>query len=445
MTLATFTGLADLAAGTLEIRPSQEGQSFAPGTANFAIPEPGGVTVANVPGTFWKNESTEHGCGLVPTWGGRVTVTNRYSGSYVSGVYAQIYDFTGGTGNEACNSNAAPSDFDLSMGIWSYQVVATTSSEVTWAFDYVTGSQFTFRGRILGAKLTHATATQPIRGPARANGSSTAFPVENGIGFVAADGTVSATTDLTGFPRAVAPDSTNGRIWYASLYGVVGYTNGTGGADQHIHWSYAAPVDEGRDIAVDATDATKAWLLTSDYGLDGNHGGLRAVTLSPLAFGDTSATFSGTPGALVAAPGTLYVTNTTNSTIDVWAIPAMSRTSYATSGVAGCGSPDRMLLHSSGDVWFTASAAICKMTAAGVVSKVADAVSPTGICMGSDGNVWYAREQGLVRVVAGETTPWVVDAFPAFSVGNHPSCTTGSGGFWAASDDGGVQLVRYEP
>jgi hypothetical protein len=447
--IATFTVKVDSVAGTIGIHSEPATVGNAAGVAALVI-EPAGVLVQNNAAGPWFNESTEHGCGLIPTWGSRVTITNLFPSSYLSGVYARITDFNGGTGNEACNPEPSPTGFSAGLGIWSYGLVGTTSIEKSWTFNYVSAARFTFHGEILGAKMTNfSTGSSPIRGQLKANGTNTVFPTEGGIGFIEPNGTVTSTGGSPGtIPDtvvALATDAGHGRIWYAALLGHVGYTDGLGGNVATQTWLWNAS-DMGFDIAQDAVSADLAWLLTTDFSANG---ALRSVsTGTPPTLG-SAGTFAGRPGGMATAGTNIYVTNTTNSTIDVWtaATPvadAPTRGVPIDTASAGCGSPGQ-ILWINGNLWFTAASAICKMTLAGVVTKVADAASPTGMCSGSDGNIWYIRPDAMVRVIPGEVTPWSVEPSPQFQGGTQPSCTSGSGGFWMATNFGQTQITRVEP
>jgi streptogramin lyase len=105
-----------------------------------------------------------------------------------------------------------------------------------------------------------------------------------------------------------------------------------------------------------------------------------------------------------------------------------------------------------GDMWFTASDAVCRMTRAGVVSRVVAASAALDLCTGPDGNVWYTRAtgdvavSGVVRVLeTAEATPWVANVAPTFQAGTRPCCASGAGGFWTLANCVGTQAVKVEP
>jgi hypothetical protein len=169
--LAEFTGHVDPARGTFVIEtvtPTAAGRAagiVAQSLSDLEV-DSDGITGSGPTGTVEIVSGTARqgasGCGRADSVCADVTVRSFYTRS-IANVYAEIYTMVPATGNEAFNSSTASNGLSDALGLWSYGTLAAggaagDSVTRTWGFNSVSSTDFTFRGRVVGA-LTYTNYT----------------------------------------------------------------------------------------------------------------------------------------------------------------------------------------------------------------------------------------------------------------------------------------------
>jgi adhesin/invasin len=166
--VATFTGEADLAAGTLvitargasrgealtELEVVQDGQ---PGTGpddTVELVTEGAAAVAG-------------GCGAVDAFEGRVRLRSFYTSACLRNAYVEILQIAP-SGREACNSAPAVPGVSSALGLFAYGTLAKkglagSSASAAWRFRLPDATHFSFRGRIV-ADVVAACASPGLPG-----------------------------------------------------------------------------------------------------------------------------------------------------------------------------------------------------------------------------------------------------------------------------------------
>ncbi len=478
--LATFVADADPGTGTIRfhVEPTPIGRVMG---GALVIPD-GSVSLHST--GVWTNR-TDKGCSGIATWGAEVYAQNGYaSPEYLTGIHAEITDFTGGGGNTPCNGlppASVPAGIDGSLGVWYLGMagvevtpgVGGSSPSTRWAFAYVSGTSFTFRGRVLGvnaANLQGLSYATPL-GRLRANGSTMAYTAPGGIGFLDAAGTQtfngSVAESIADNVVAIAPDPGNSRIWFLAGWSV-GFTDGKGTLDRAMtDWENGDLADYVPvDIVRDPSDGGVAWMLV-----------YRDATVYAVA----RVTWTGTeitvdristranqnvPTSLVALGSKLYVSEPGAVSITIWdtgGSGALAGTTYAPTGVcadlAYTGGNMMLAVGPDGQAWFPAKNAICKVAADGTFATVATplaAATTSGkdaaaqsLCVGSDGEAWYLRQEGTVRVqvtssdwtLRGPTAIWL--AVTSSADGTRLVAADSGGNFYNSGDSGVTWLGPY--
>jgi hypothetical protein len=443
--LATFTGEADLQAGTLTIQTTPVPAASVAGMKAITVLD-ADVTVANkvVSGNPFSNVAQGAGrlCTVSPpftgnVWGATVTITNRLTDTMLGGVYAEITSFNGATGQESCSSAAAPPDLSATNGLWSYpQIVASGTGEKDWVFKFASSSKFTFGGRIIGVKITKgdwtgaslSAATQrPVNNKSTVTYSwqddpttaiadaGTYIAVANnpgsgsfGIDFV--NKTTGAYVSTVNTPAKVTSLAAGGtRLWFGTVGDTgsrfyVGYVNadGTGSAtsDQAgaLVTSATHPV---KAIVADPTDATKAWVLW----FDGTADAYVARYTPGSGLGTETAIGGPAYSMLVGTDNRLYVAVSSGSTIDAYTLGTGTAVLDASYGSDPCYSPWAIVQRrSGGDMYFTSTSEnlagqkrTCRITTGGAVTEVGSVTSsryPRNIAVNAAGRVWNATGDG---------------------------------------------------
>jgi len=151
--VSEFVGFADVDNGKLTFSPSGEVGTEQQGLVEATV-EQNGVPNDGSPGTVeLVTESTGLAttCGGAPSFDGSVRVRSFY-GTPLRNVHVEITEMSPATGKEACNS-ADPGTTGLSnaFGLFSYgNLPACNGSAVAnWAFNNTSGTNFSFRGRVM--------------------------------------------------------------------------------------------------------------------------------------------------------------------------------------------------------------------------------------------------------------------------------------------------------
>ena len=459
--LATFTGTVDTEAGTFDIRVDPD-PTASPQRASLVITEPSEVTVASATPFFG---GTPVFCGGVSraVWGATVTVTNQMASTRLGGTYAEITEFVGGTGLEACNGAATPpAGISGQYGAWSFGVIAPGASSAgnLWRFKYSTASQFTFRGRIVAAKVDTFASESTI-------GTSTPPPVDAGSYMVFADNTAAtlwfvdaagarvASTAIAARATALAVDRTNGLVWYTTVdsggSSWIGHVNLTGGGkvefDAGAAWGSALGFTL---IAADPSGSPgKAFAYSSlaeevfffDSSLLGivttnavSNPPLASIAVGPLEAGGTRWIY-GTTTAVAGTSGTIEKWSTAGSTI------------VGARDVGGtCAGPRGILLGPDGKMWFQTTNRVCTATTPGLAFSTfavqrSSVPGTTILCTAPDGTVWSPSGSSLYRV--GDSTH---DNYNVSVTGmTMTGCSSGAGYLWGLSSGGTGTIVRIQP
>ncbi len=417
--LGTFTADVDLAAGTFEIRtnPAAGKSSGTAGSAALANLD-ASVTVANV-GLAWIDAATPAciSAGSPRTWGAVVTVKNNLSATTLSGVYAEITSFVGGTGLESCSNATVPTGLDGQYGLWSYGSIApgATSSQSNWIFKYATASKFSFSGRIVGVKVDPANVASGTQRAVTSfwnaynaladNGTTVLVAGDtSGIDFVdSSTGLFQQTVATAGLVDAIAVAPN--RIWYSTRVGNtsyrVGWMNRDGGAAGSAIVSVAINAGWIFTITPDPTfPDTKAWFVYE------NRSSLTYIQSYTIGTGPGTATTTGalSYGAALGSDNRLYV-STSDKYIHVFSLGADPATEVGSGWYTGidCGSgvPQAVAkgLDSTLYVGF-GSGAVCSVTTAGIFAlKGSAAASVNSVNATASSEVWAAAgTTGIKRV-----------------------------------------------
>ena len=446
VTLATFTADVDLAAGTIAIRAKPTEAGTRAGFGSLAVD--GDVDLTN--DSVWINSTTDHGCGteapFPATWGAEVRITSLLSNpTSLGGVYAEIYDIGGGTGNTSCNMVAAPTGFIGTYGLWSYGTIRPGESATTpWTFNYVSATSFTFYGRIVAAKvdtLTLLPTVYPGEQTIGDNGANIVYASDEDpwLQFVNYNGTNGGHSILLpAYATAIAPDPTDGLIWLTtepdtSGDELVGYLPSAGTAE--------VLADGGSGlggIAPDPAVANRAWYRSEAGGY------IRSIVVgTPTPELGTPIDTPFVPHGLAFGPGPgakLFVTSPADNQIMRFSGAGVFEDSFETP--PGCLGPTAIILGPDGQLWFTAvtSNAVCRMTVAGAFTPVAIDVTGPGQIVSDGTNVWVTGS-ALNEVVRVDT------AGPGYQIllpeGAGASGLTFGGSFlWAVNVNNG--LIRIQ-
>lgn len=150
--LLEFTGTVDVLARTLTLRPLDRDREGVATRALSELPVGSGGTVGTVE---LANEAAPttvvDGCGSgVNSFEGGVYIHSFFTEA-LSDVFVEITSMTPGTGNEGCLD--APDQLGLSstLGLFSYGDIPSEGNALaTWRFRNVSGTNFTFVGRVMG-------------------------------------------------------------------------------------------------------------------------------------------------------------------------------------------------------------------------------------------------------------------------------------------------------
>ena len=161
--VATFTGEADVAAGTLVVTSldASSGQALqdipvvrdgVPGVGpddTVELVTEGAATVAG-------------GCGAVDAFEGRIRLRSFYVSSCLRNAHAEILQLVP-SGREACNSAPAVPGVSSALGLFSYGTLAKkglagSSASAVWRFKLPDATAFTFRGRIVADVVPECTS-----------------------------------------------------------------------------------------------------------------------------------------------------------------------------------------------------------------------------------------------------------------------------------------------
>ncbi len=387
VTLATFTADVDTAAGTFVFRTDPVTSNGASGPGHMAFVEPTEVTVAS--SAAWSNVSTEKGCGLVPTWGASVTVTNKIaSPTSIGGVYAEITAFAGPAGTTACNAvanTARPAGMSNSLGLWTYGTLlpATGAASVSWAFNYTSGAKFSFSGRIVGVKVTSYAALPPstrTAGNMAPYGSYMVYGAPSGTTatIVYANASTGVLDSQVTVPSnvltGVAGDATNSRVWFLSESsstgpGYVGVVADPGHVVSSATDDNAAPFN----VIIDPRDKTLAWFINQAVAPAGYIRSARYTPGSPgtIALSPTKTSLASYPQYMaMGLNNNLYVANgasgiTEYTTSAVTGVATWSK-DYP-SGVNCNGAAALMWVPSTSTLWVAANTSgyVCSVTISG--------------------------------------------------------------------------------
>jgi hypothetical protein len=420
VTLATFTAVVDTDAGTILIETQSPDAGGVPIPGALVLASPSEVTVANN-GSPWNN-STAHGCGGIATWGASVTVTNKLTGTSLVGLYAEITDFVGGTGNEACNGvapAATPTGLNGQYGLWSYPTLAAGAGASTdWTFRYVSAAKFTFHGRIVGAKVdAYTIAMAPAAMPSNTTRTVGAIGTGGVVGKI-----VVGAVPVTGNPAlvfldpvtgaesgsrasmssasvvaSVGSDLVNNRVWYTSGTNV-GYVNGTNQAVRIESPNKSRPA---ASIVVDPTNTLRAWVveptnarLRSFFAnnpgttVTRNSGSAAGSNPVALVFGVSNSLFVTSASGIqeFSVPATITGTATLRQTYPVPTSP--------TSGYRCAGPASLAYDPNTATLWIGAltNGVVCSVTFTGSIgartarwTEVASQVNPTALAIGLTG------------------------------------------------------------
>lgn len=415
VTLATFTGKVDAAAGTFEVRTDEPAPRQVRGGL-VTIPTDGvAATIANS-GASWNRTSRGASiCANAAVTGANVVVTAKYpSPTFLGGVYAQIDSILSGTGVQACTGNldATPPDgLSNTWGLWSYGSLGANGT-ATAEWDFVTGSaaSFTFRGSlrgVVGDQFAYgASSPSP---PAMAGALDdlrrvVAYsPATRGIvyvtsggaiAFVNLDGTLDKVyTPAAGAIQTLAVHPTASTVWFTKWTNVSGSNSLSYGLLQ-ADGTLVGEQTYGEDglvtnIAPDPNDATGLRALF----VDTNTGGGRILAVQNNGgsdFGLSAATPTDIPVRDLAfgGDGKLYVTGQTNTLRVCTTHPALSAdcttTIAATGGnpwtVATLAAPDKVAYGVRGT-------AIYKVASSGAQTQVG-AFSSIPVQVAS-GAIWF--------------------------------------------------------
>ncbi len=460
LTLAYFTGVVDPAARTVTLRsePTLAAQVIRAGP--LVIPSPGEVTVTSS-GEWFDLTPTDRGCGEIPTWGAEVTVTSQLDPTWLSGVYAEITDMGGVTGDEACNPVPAPAGMSNDYGLWSYGALKPWAPDVTqtWIFNLTTTASFTFHGRIVAAKVDDLSVASPPSGLAIATIDGDVVYYGAGTSDfrlfrVNSSGTLVATS-ARALPDTALSIATTPAKWFWYVTGAadgknhVGYfdANLTGGADVRLT-DFGSNTDI--QIVADPGNSDRAWFVTS-----------ASQYLGWIAAGSPPSVQSyylwmGRPSGLAIGPGfeaalsTIYVTFPDDKLISMHLSSDPSTWgAVGTVTVPGCEGPNQIVLGPDGNMYYVTSDSryICKVdTTTSDASKVSTTLA-AWLCPGVDGAVWYVAASptdalGRFTPVANPTVE--SEIWEILTPGTPHQCASGGGYMWAVDSTNSL-LMRVQP
>ena len=415
--LATFTVDVDMAAGTFVVRTTPN-PSAAPAGSAALVNLNADVTVSSS-GT-WINAATPV-CKTgpsSPTWGAAVTVKNNLTGTVLSGVYAEITDFVGGTGNESCsNRTNPPTGLNTTYGLWAYGTIqpgATTSAQ-NWIFKYSSGTNFTFHGRIIGVRANPANVQggnqrvvvwSNLRLNVIGDNGTTVVVATPPTGIDFVDSTTGAFLHSVATTTGVSAIAVaTNRIWWGSPASgtsfVVGWMDSDGGNP-----SSATVTPPGvtlgsgfvHTIIPDSTSPTsKAWIIFTDNDT------LTFVWSYTIGTGlGTVTSITGTSRSAALANGKIYVPMFSTNVIQPLSISTdPAGKSASIDSTTGCPTP--YSIFPSGSLLYIAcknSGFVASMTDAGGFSNLGPILSPTGIVRLASGEVWAGSGEALERVEA---------------------------------------------
>jgi hypothetical protein len=433
--LATFTGEADLQAGTLTIETSPVGGASSAGMKAITVLD-ADVTVANN-GAAWMNKTDGCGSGL-NSWGASVNVTSNLailSATSLSGVYAEITAISS-TGSAGCNSAPAPTGLSATNGLWSYGLITAGSTvPVTWEFRRESGTRVTFSGRIVGVKANPANVSSGSQRPVAfawnklnviaANGTTVVVGGgTSGIDFVdSSTGAFSKTASTSAAVTALAVASS--RIWYVTAPTatnfVIGWMDrdGTNSASATVSPTLAqgalfSNLSVNTVIPDPGNENAKVWLLAQDAS---SHSYLWSYTVGTGLGTQTTITGALCYSAALGTDGRIYVPGGTQVIpFSIAADPATPETAISTG--ANCSVPFYISCRGNDR--------IVSMTNAGVFALVGSISGPFGFAV-SASEVWAATPTGIKRVAA-----TAYDA--AISGGTTYAVTLANGYLWTSTN-----------
>lgn len=418
--VATFHAVADLEKETLtiEVTPTSGDGS----TRSLVIPTGAGapLRLANQ-ATPWVNvDGAAHRCAAgTMVWGADVALAlqdaTAGAPSY-AGLHAIVTAMTPSTGYAPCSAippAQLPAGFTTSYGAFRYGTLdpaGTTSRATPWAFTYGGTGPVTFKGVIVGARISSEATWFPTNlGGLAAAGGKVAYPAEtaNVIVVDAATGAWTYSPTLNGSVYAIATDGT--RIW-------------AGTSSAGSHWietmdmagnvSSQVPLAGGSYVGgmiADPKVAGRAWFV-----MGGNVGANASAAWLGNVSGTTVTAFTGLfdyrPEGLAYGPDDrIWITLPSGSSPGIQ--PCTLAGSCANpvfltgAALADCSYPLAIIPGPAGStkLWFAsdpaldplpvagATGAVCTIDTVGnTVAKVANVAAPAALAVGPDGNVWVA-------------------------------------------------------
>jgi hypothetical protein len=475
--LANFTADVDLDAGTVVIRtvPSVARSSSRSGDEAHLVSLDASVTVANAAGSVWVNGATAcPDASAGPTWGSDVTVKNNLSGTYLSGVYAEITSFGGSlVALGSCSNSVAPTGMSAANGgLWSYGLIAPGESKSTtsfpaakWVFKYGTATKFSFSGRIVGVKVDPANmegATQRsvsngqvLPNVIAANPTTVYASTGTGNGIDLVNSTTGAfTRNVATGAKVTAIAVAPGRVWWgseaqSSTTFLLGFMDldGTSTGSVTMTTGTVAPTAAVIDALIPdpVTPDTKVWIVYYDQV-----GGNAQTWVRSYTIGGTFGTAVSTAGGAYHAAryaNTIYMPDYANTgyfmnTADIISDPPTTSLFY---GGAFLFAIARGL---DGNLYYNDGATVYRTT--DFNSPTAVGVSAINAYWGGDmysiaasatGEVWVTGSNARVaRVDAG--TSYVVTLPPTTQSAN---ATALSNGFlWVTTNDGKLWRVTIQ-
>lgn len=404
--IASFTGRADFAAGTLTI-------SVQPVGGASAAP----VTLALAGAPWLSAAGSDHGCGpadpnpAATVWGADVGMALRNLIGEVpaySGLYAVITTMLPATGFEPCSAVPPanlPSGIVTTYGAFPF---ATLDAAIrpydtrAWAFRGPGTGTVSFSGSILGAEISDGPPwVSPRNTGLAASATRVYYPTDTGeVAIVdAITGAQTLGAALLAPATVLAASSTGDRVWVA--------TDPVGGSPWIQALDAGGAVTSSTEVAGsqplaaivgDPMVTDRAWFVAPGAGSQA--GQLNSIRGPGGVLGTPVSLAGSDPFSLAFGPdGNVYVVLRASRRIQVCTPAGSCNPATIDPGaVAGCEAPVAIILgpdvSGASQLWFTSTSgtgAVCTLdpAAGNAIRKVASTAGlPDTLVVGPDGNVW---------------------------------------------------------